>query len=239
MPPDGMPKHWSAVILLACLVFSTLLSPVPRVQAQQTEETSTEEETSRREVRIDVGGGWGIPIDDVALQSQTVDGNLAIDVNSGPHAYAGVGFVRSIAEKFALGARIRGQATQLRGTVENVTCGEDFTCQDPEGLLWAATLEGRIIITAPEWINPYLLVGLGAVQTTVHGVTVENSDGDTFRFDEAKVTDAGGDIGLGASLPITDYLYFDAEFRVTGALPGGKENEVSVLPFSAGISVGF
>jgi opacity protein-like surface antigen len=213
------------------------------VQAQETDGTSSEEEqTSRREVRLDVGGGWGIPIDNVDLQSEAVQGPLEVNLNSGPHAYAGVGFVRSIAENFALGARLRGQATRLRSSVD--ICDEEgIRCQDPDGLLWAATLEGRIIITAPDWINPYLLVGLGVVNTTVDATTVQVSQNSnlpgSIPFSESSVVDAGGDIGLGASLPLTDHLYLDAEFRVTGALPGGKENAVTVLPFSAGLSYAF
>lgn len=221
--------------LFACFLV-LLMSPVPEANAQQEEDTS-EDQPPRREVRVDVGGGWGIPIDNVDLQFQDGEGTLAVDVRSGPHAYAGIGFVRSIADQFALGARLRGQATRLRTTVD--VCEGDVTCEDPEGLQWVATFEGRIIITSPDWINPYLLVGLGVVHTTVDSVTVQDSEGQSFPFEESSVVDAGGDIGIGASIPISDHFYFDAEFRVTGALPGGKENDVTVLPFSAGFSYGF
>jgi len=230
-----------ALLVLAPLA-GLLLGLAPEAQAQQASEMSSEDQT-RREVRVDLGGGWGIPIRNVDLQGETVQNVEPLDVNmtSGPHAYVGVGFVRTIAENFALGARVRGQATRLRAKVD--ACNNGLTCRQPDGLQWAATVEGRIIITAPDWVNPYLLIGLGVVQTTVDAVTVQGVQNprlpETITFAEASVVDAGGNIGLGASLPLTDRLYLDTEFRVTGALPGGKENAVSILPFTAGLSYGF
>jgi hypothetical protein len=69
-------------------------------------------------------------------------------------------------------------------------------------------------------------------------VTVQNGQTE-IPYREVTVTDAGGDIGLGASFPIAGGLSVDTEFRVTGALPGGKENAVTGLPFSLGLSYGF
>lgn len=192
-----------------------------------------------QEIRIDGGGGWSIPTTDaVNLSAEDVE-NLQVSVNihSGPHAYAGAGFVRSIGERFALGARLRAHVSRIRATTD---CP---SCRNPEGDLRAATVEGRIIITAPEWIHPYLLVGIGVVHTTVDRVTARNVQTpdlpETIHFERASVLDAGGDVGLGASLPMIAGLYLDAEIRATGSLPGGKENTVTMLPFSLGLSYGF
>ena len=192
--------------------------------------------SSAQEFRVGVGGGWAVPTNNVepqlgSGQNATV---LTVDLEPGAHAYAGLGFVRSIGENFDLGARVRGQFSRLSATPE---CG-DITCTDPDASLWAVTLEGRIIITSPDWIHPYLLVGLGAVQATVDGVTATPQQGE-LQFPEVSVTDAGGDVGLGASFPLGGGLYADAEFRVTGALPGGKDNAVTALPLSLGLGYQF
>ncbi len=86
----------------------------------------------------------------------------------------------------------------------------------------------------PDWIQPYLLVGLGVVNVTVDGVTVENTS-----YRQVSVTDAGGDIGVGASIPLGSRFFLDTEFRVTGMLPGAKENAVTKLPLAAGLSYRF
>lgn len=195
--------------------------------------------STAQEFRVDAGGGWAVPTNNVEaeLPDQNVQ-PLPIDLKPGPHVYASVGFVRSIGEQFALGARLRGQAARLRSTVE--ACDpDDVACTgDPDGLVQAATIEGRVILTSPDWIHPYLLVGLGVVHSSVEAVTLESGTR-TFPFPEVSVTDAGGDVGLGASFPLAAGLQADAEFRVTGALPGGKENAVTTLPFSLGLGYQF
>jgi opacity protein-like surface antigen len=187
-----------------------------------------------QDVRVGAGGGWAIPTNQIEAAPES-GGNippLSIDLNSGPHVYVGLGFVRSIGENFDLGARVRGHTSRIRSSVE--VC-ESGPCDNPEGDLRAATIEGRVILTSPDWIHPYLLVGLGVVHTTVDGVTVQ-ADQQTFEFSETTVTDAGGDVGLGASIPLGSGIMLDGEFRVTGALPGGRENAVTMLPFSLGLA---
>lgn len=195
-----------------------------------------------QEIRIDVGGGWGVPTNNVNAQADVEENvrPLPIDLKPGPHAYAAAGFVRTIGEHFALGSRVRVQTSRLRSSVEPCEGGQ---CTNPEGRLRAATLEGRIIVTTPSWIRPYFLVGLGVVRASVPSVTVRDVENpslpSTVPFQEVTVTDAGGDIGLGASFPVAGGLSLDTEFRVTGTLPGAKDNAVTVLPFSLGVSYGF
>jgi opacity protein-like surface antigen len=164
-----------------------------------------------------------------------------VDLTSGGHVYAGVGLLRSIGEKFELGVRLRAHLTQLQSTVN---CRFDSNCGSPSGDLRAATIEGRIILTSPGWIHPYLLVGLGVVHTTVGGVTLNNVRDpgilqETIQFPEVSVVDAGGDVGIGASIPVVSGLFLDAEVRATGSLPGGKENAVTVVPMTLGLSYSF
>jgi opacity protein-like surface antigen len=192
-----------------------------------------------QEFRVSAGGGWAVPTNNVdpQLEGGPEDQTLSVDLKPGPHVYVGVGFVRSIGAQFALGARVRGQTARLRSDVG--VCGrDDVSCTgDPDGRLRAATVEGRVIYTSPDWIHPYFLVGLGVVHANVESVTVQSRT--TFPFSEVSVTDAGGDVGLGAALPLVGGLQADVEFRVTGALPGGKENAVTALPFSVGLGYQF
>jgi opacity protein-like surface antigen len=174
-----------------------------------------------------------VPTNNVRADAVAADETLAIDLKPGPHAYADAGLLWSLGERFALGGRIRVQASRLRSQVD--ACEGD-PCENPEGLLRAATLEGRLLLTSIDWIQPYFLVGLGVVNVTVEEVRVRGS-GRTY--EEVNVTDAGGDVGLGAAIPIVQDLFLDAEVRVTGTLPGGKENAVTALPFSAGLSYRF
>lgn len=204
--------------------------------------------TLAQEARFDVGGGWAFPIDnveqEVEVTIETQDGPLTgtitqpVDLHAGRHVYVGAGFVRSIGEKFALGARLRAHRSELSSTVD---C-QFGTCTSPDGSYRAATVEGRLIVTAPEWIRPYLLVGLGIVHASVEKVTAQNIEDSrlpsSLTYPAVSVVDAGGDIGIGASVPVIGSLYVDGEFRVTGALPGGKDNAVTVLPFSLGLSYG-
>jgi opacity protein-like surface antigen len=219
-------------------------------------------------LRVDVGGGWAFPTNNAELSTQaeaTVqrldrDGNVVeeftdevplsqpVDLKGGRHVYVGVGFVRSIGENFALGGRLRAHTSELQSTVD---CRFDGTCESPSGTLRAATVEGRIILTSPDWVDPYLLVGLGVVQTSVDGVTLREVESETIgpdrvipveneiSFSEVSVVDAGGDVGLGAAFPLTDRLNADVEVRVSGSLPGGKENAVTVLPLTLGLSYSF
>lgn len=195
-------------------------------------------------LHVSAGGGWAFPTNNLDLESTFTgsDGTpllLTVDLNAGPHVYAGAGFVRSIGENFELGARLRGHGSQIRS---DARCGR-FDCRNPEGTLLVGTLEGRIILTSPGWIHPYLLVGLGVVHTSLDAVTVRNVDiqgaPETLTFPEVSVVDAGGDVGVGASIPVVKGLYVDAEIRATGSLPGGKENAVTMVPFSIGLSYGF
>jgi opacity protein-like surface antigen len=179
----------------------------------------------------------------------------SVDLKSGRHVYAGIGFVRSIGDKFALGFRLRGHLSELESTVD---CLFESTCKNPSGTLRAATVEGRIILTSLDWIDPYLLVGIGVVQTSVDGVTLQGVNSgsertergvvspdipedqeDNVAFSEVSIVDAGGDVGLGAAFPLTRGLSADVEFRVAGSLPGGKENAVTVLPLTLGVSYTF
>lgn len=217
--------------VLLSLLFAVVLLPVVFGSASRAQE-----------IRIDGGSGWAIPTtDEVALPATEIENlsSLPVELRPGPHGYAGAGFVRSISDRFALGARLRAHASRLRASVD---CA-GASCRNPEGDLRALTLEGRIIVTSPDWIHPYLLVGLGIVHTTMDAVTVRDIQSpelpETIRFSRASVLDAGGDVGLGASFPIAGGLYLDAEIRAAGALPGGKENTVTILPFSLGLSYGF
>jgi opacity protein-like surface antigen len=188
-------------------------------------------------LEVSAGGGYAVPTNNVEAQTAAGTASLDIDLKPGPTAYAGIGFVRSLGDNFALGARVRAQAARLRTSVG--AC-EDGRCANPEGLLQAAALEGRIIVTAPDWIQPYFVVGLGVVNASVEGRTVA-AGGTTprRRYEEISVTDAGGDVGFGASFPVVEGLFVDTEIRATGALPGGKENAVTALPFTLGASYRF
>ena len=199
-------------------------------------------------LRVDVGGGWAFPTNNLTLQSEedfpSDSGPRPIpqdvDLNSGPHVYAGIGFVRSIGENFDLGVRLRAHQSNLRSTVD---CRFGSDCGEPSGTLRAGTIEGRVILTYPGWIEPYLLVGLGVVHTSVDGVTLRNvpdlPDEETIPFSDVSIVDAGGDVGLGATVPLVGGLALDAEIRVAGSLPGGKDNTVTVAPFTLGLAYSF
>jgi len=187
-------------------------------------------------LRIDAGGGWGFPTNNLKLQADELPNSpqtvLSADLKAGPQGYASIGLLRSIGEKFELGARVRAHTTRLQSTVN---CAPT-SCEAPKGSLRTATIEGRVIITAPGWVHPYLLVGLGVVQASLDGVTVE---GQNRSYSAVSVVDAGGDVGLGASIPISGGLQLDAEVRATGSLPGGRENAVTVAPLTLGLGYAF
>lgn len=196
-----------------------------------------------QQIRIDAGGGWSIPTGEVRLvRADGGDEVLPVDLTAGPHYYGGVGFVRSIGEHFAVGARVRGHLSRIRGEIDVCENRDCTLVEQPEGAVRAGTIEGRIILTTSSRIRPYLLVGMGLVESRVDEVTVTDIDSETqpeIRFSEARVVDAGGDVGLGASLRLFASLYLDGEMRVTGSLPGAKDNAFTAFPFSLGLSVGF
>jgi hypothetical protein len=90
-------------------------------------------------------------------------------------------------------------------------------------------------------------VGLGVVHTSVDGLTLRNLpeqiqqeiQQDKIPFSDVSIVDAGGDVGLGATVPLVGGLALDAEIRVAGSLPGGKDNTVTVAPFTLGLAYSF
>lgn len=228
--------------------------------------------TEAQRVRIDAGSGWAFPTNNVQLSpteeyeaiftpldvegepiEARADTNSAslpqpVDLKSGRHVYVGLGGVRSIGDNFALGVRLRAHTSELESSVN---CRFGSTCGDASGRLWTATVEGRIILTSPDWVDPYLLVGIGVVHTSVDGVTLRNVGEERSRFrvvdptaeripfSEVSITDAGGDVGIGASVALGSGLELDGEFRATGSLPGGRSNTVTTLPLTFGLSYNF
>lgn len=185
-------------------------------------------------VEISVGGGASFPTNNVNAEAVGASdgGSSSIDLKPGPHAYVGAGLVRSVGDHFSIGARLRAQVTQLRSSVGEC---DGPPCGTPDGLSRVLSAEGRIILTKPDWIRPYALVGLGVVSTTVEAST----DAGGTSYEEVSVTDAGGNIGLGASLPLFSGLFADVEVRIAGTLPGGKNNAVDEVPVTAGVSYRF
>lgn len=189
-----------------------------------------------QQFRAEVGGGWAIPSSDVTMTG-TLDGESGetpIETKSGPHVYGAVGLVWTLSENFDLEARLRAQQSNMDGEFKNF----DFSSQ-PEGRLRGVSFEGQITLTSVGRINPYFLVGLGAVRATfdeVSGTTPDDTEG---KFTDVAVTDAGGDVGFGATMPLVGNLLLTGEIRAAGSLPGAKENAVSVFPFSLGLNYTF
>jgi opacity protein-like surface antigen len=132
----------------------------------------------------------------------------------------------------------------MPGSTEDFGCPDCTFSNDPDGRTRGASVEGQITLTSVGRINPYFLVGLGVVRTTVDGVLVttpEDDQGQTneVQFTDVEVTDAGGNVGFGATMPLVGNLLLTGEIRAAGSLPGAKENSVSVFPFSLGLSYGF
>jgi hypothetical protein len=75
--------------------------------------------------------------------------------------------------------------------------------------------------------------------TSLDGITVRDGTGQERSFPETSIVDAGGDVGVGASLPLVGGLAVDAEIRAAGSLPGGKENTVTAVPFTLGLAYSF
>jgi opacity protein-like surface antigen len=139
--------------------------------------------------------------------------------------------VWTLSDNFDLEARLRAQQSNMDGEFENF----DFSNQ-PDGRLRGGAFEGQITLTSAGRINPYFLVGLGVVRTTfdeVSGTTPDDTEGE---FAEVAVTDAGGDVGVGATMPLVGNLLLTGEIRAAGSLPGAKDNAVSVFPFSLGLN---
>lgn len=190
-------------------------------------------------LRVGAGAGWAFYTNNVTLETTLPNGperlQLDVDLKAGPQGYASAGFVRSIGDNFELGGRLRGHVSRIRS---DAGCG-GRECRNPEGALRIGTFEGRIILTSVEWIEPYLLVGLGVAHTSLDGITVRDGTGQERSFPETSIVDAGGDVGVGASLPLVGGLAVDAEIRAAGSLPGGKENTVTAVPFTLGLAYSF
>lgn len=203
-----------------------------------------------QQIRVGAGGGWAPALTEVTYSGVINEGevderDVEADVGTsyGRHVYASAGFVRRLSNNFALGVRLRAQESRFAGDGSDLRAGcGDLECalSNPlDGRLRALTVEGRIILTSVGRIEPYLLVGLGAVRTTIDGARVQIEGEPDVPFSDIEVTDAGGDVGLGASVQLAGGLHLDAEFRATGSLPGGKENAVTVLPLSLGLGYNF
>jgi opacity protein-like surface antigen len=202
---------------------------------------------------VDGGTGGAIPTSDVEMERKNPNGSLteenrtpSVDLDAGPTVYGAVGFVRPLSDYLNLGVRLRGQMLRARGDVGDVTrfCGGvSDTCtpfSSPDGTLYSGTIEGRLFFVSLGRVDPYLLVGLGVVHTSVDGVKVEEGERDgptqVVEYDDVLVTDAGGDVGIGAQVRLLGGLGMEAEFRVTGSLPGSRENAVTMLPFTLGLT---
>ena len=187
-------------------------------------------------VRVEAGGGWALPSTEIDVPVQGEDGAAQIDPGSGPSGYVAVGLVWTLTDDLSLEGRARAQQSQLRVGSEDISPGIDRCVNScPEGRLRALSVEGQLTLTSVGRIAPYFLVGLGVVRTTVDATRIE-AGGTTFQLGETDVTDAGGDVGLGAALRLVEGLSLTAEARVTGSLPGGKENAVTTFPFTLGLS---
>ena len=191
--------------------------------------------------QAEVGGGWAIPSSDVEMQGTSENGRKGttpVDPGSGAHVYGAVGLVWTLSDNFDLGVRLRGQHSKMTGRFSNF----DFS-NELSGRLRSLTLEGQLVLTSVGRINPYFLVGLGVIRTTVDGVLVtvsQNGQEDReIQFSEVNVTDAGGDVGFGARTRLVGGLQLTAEMRATGSLPGAKDNAVMAFPFTLGLGYTF
>jgi opacity protein-like surface antigen len=189
-----------------------------------------------QQFRAEVGGGWAFPSSDVTTTGTLggQEGQTTIDTKSGAHVYGAIGLVWTLSDNFDLEARLRVQQSNMDGEFENF----DFSNQ-PDGRLRGLSFEGQITLTSVGRINPYFLVGLGAVRTTFDEVSGTDSSGREGQFTDVEVTDAGGDVGFGATMPLVGNLLLTGEIRAAGSLPGAKENAVAVFPFSLGLNYTF
>jgi opacity protein-like surface antigen len=188
-----------------------------------------------QQFRAEVGGGWALPSSDVTTTGTLggQEGQTTIDTKSGAHVYGAIGLVWTLSDNFDLEARLRVQQSNMDGEFEF-----DFSNQ-PDGRLRGLSFEGQITLTSVGRINPYFLVGLGAVRTTFDEVSGTDSSGREGQFTNVAVTDAGGDVGFGATMPLVGDLLLTGEIRAAGSLPGAKENAVAVFPFSLGLNYTF
>ena len=188
-----------------------------------------------QQFRAEVGGGWAFPSSDVTTTGTLggQEGQTTIDTKSGAHMYGAIGLVWTLSDNFDLEARLRVQQSNMDGEFEF-----DFSNQ-PDGRLRGLSFEGQITLTSVGRINPYFLVGLGAVRTTFDEVSGTDSSGREGQFTDVAVTDAGGDVGFGATMPLVGNLLLTGEIRAAGSLPGAKENAVAVFPFSLGLNYTF
>lgn len=225
---------------LACCLFGVGVL-IPSVAPGLTAEA--------QQVRLGAGGGWAPALTEVTYSGVVNEGEVDeqeveadVSTSYGRHVYASVGFVRRLSSNFDLGVRLRAQESRFAGDGSDLTAGCNVECtlsNSLDGRVRALTVEGRIILTSLGRVDPYLLVGLGAVRTTIDGARVQFEGQPDVPFSDIEVTDAGGDVGLGASVQLAGGLHLDGEFRVTGSLPGGKENAVTVLPLSLGLGYNF
>ena len=120
--------------------------------------------------QAEVGGGWAVPSSDVDMQGTFEDGRegtTPVDPGSGAHVYGAIGLVWTLSDNFDLGVRLRGQHSKMTGRFSRL----DFS-NELSGRLRSLTLEGQLVLTSVGRINPYFLVGLGVIRTTVDGVLV-------------------------------------------------------------------
>jgi len=213
-----------ATLLLAALMAGTLFG----------------HSASAQTLRVEAGGGWAIPSTEVNVPVQDVQGTAEINLGSGPTGYVAAGLVWTLTDDLSLETRLRAQQSEMRVDAGDISPSIDRcvgAC--PEGRLRALSLEGQLTLTSVGRINPYFLVGLGIVRTTTDAARIAVPDGTEFQFLEVDVTDAGGDVGFGATTRIARGLFLTAETRVTGSLPGAKDNAVTTFPFTLGLSYKF
>lgn len=197
-----------------------------------------------QDLRVEVGGGWAIPSSSVDMPVRVEGGNggegtLSVDPGWGPNGYAAAGLEWTLSSNFSLAGLVRAQQSWMRGDREEYNCPDCSISNEPDGRLRVASLEGRITLTSTGRIQPYFLVGLGVVHTTVTGAEITDTNGNVIQVSDVEVTDAGGDVGFGAYLQIVEDLSLTGEMRATGSLPGAKENAVTTFPFSLGLSYAF
>lgn len=198
-----------------------------------------------QQLRIETGGGWAIPSSDVSMTGtlEGQEGRVSVDPGSGYHVYGAVRLSWTVSDNFDLEGRLRVQHSRMPGDTEDfenaLACPDCTFSNDPDGRVRGATVEGQITLTSVGRINPYFLVGLGVVRTSVDAVLLTGPQGTEISFSEVEVIDAGGDVGFGATMPLFGDLLLAGEIRASGSLPGAKENAVSVFPFSLGLSYGF
>lgn len=193
-------------------------------------------------LQVEVGGGWAIPSSNIDMPIDGQEGVVSIDPGSGPQVYASLGLLWTVSENFALEGGVRVQHSRLPGSTGDFECETCTYSNDPDGRLSGVTIEGKIALISVGRINPYFVVGLGVMRTTVDGVLVtvpQDGQEEEVQFSEVDVTDAGGDVGFGARTRLVGGLRLTAEMRATGSLPGSKENAVTAFPFTLGLKYTF